>query len=118
MAFADLLPQTATVTTMVSTEDDYGNPVLTEGAQTLYPCRLQGATGGDAELISGRDTAISLWTLYLLPDAVITALDRVTIADPGSGQDVDYDVFSDPRPMWAATSLHHIEVTLRKVSGG
>lgn len=91
-------------------EDIYGNPVpvFTPGAEV--PARLEPSEG--TEIVQERDTVITRWKLYLLPDVEISARDR------WEQQGKIFEVVGPPqvetRPRQGP---HHIEAQLRYISG-
>lgn len=110
MSLTTLLAQIATVITMGSTgHDAYNNPTFGETSRADYPCRIQETAA--TEIVIGRDTVVSDLILFLPPEAVISAVDRVVV------DGVTYEVLGTPNPVWGGTGLDHIEAHVRVVTG-
>jgi len=110
MSLTTLLTQTASVITIGPTGTDaYNVPTFGDTDSTDYPCRLQETAA--AEVSVGRDTVIADLLLFLPPDAVITAADRVTV------DGVTYEVLGVPNAVQGGVGVHHIEAHVREVTG-
>ena len=106
-----LLPRTAVTGTAGA--DRYNNPLYTYPEGATVHGRIHQSTS--FERIAGRDTTITNYTLYLMPDPeclALTELDRVKDA-----ANVVYEL--DGRPMHATSprGQHHIEASIRRVEG-
>jgi hypothetical protein len=115
VSLADLLTQTATVTRRVQgAEDEYGDPTLADDAALDYPCRLEQTTTVRAseELTDAQDRAVTYYSIYLPPDAVISYLDKVTV------EGRDYEVDGQPAIERSPRGPHHIVAALRGIQGG
>lgn len=109
MSLALLLSQTATVVHVESgTVDRYGDATSVETSRVHYAARVEQAAS--TETTEGRDTIVSDWRLYLPPDAVIGASDRVEC----SGN--VFEVVGAPDAVRSPRGVHHIEARLRYVS--
>lgn len=109
MSLAGLLNQTVTITTVTegTTKDAYGEPVPTTTTVTTTGRVGQTQT---TENIDDRLAVVSRDVLFLGPDETITPRSKVTV------DGVDYMVDGDPSVVRGASSPHHIEVPLRRIS--
>lgn len=107
MSLLGLLPQSVTITTVTpGARDGYGRRSQSTATTTVSGRIGQAQT---SETTGDRDTVASRFTLYLEPDAVISRADRVTV------DGVSYEVDGDPWPVMGASTVHHLEVPLRRV---
>lgn len=56
------------------------------------------------------------WKLYLAPDAVITAADRVLVAQANGCEPLIYEVDGQPHLAQTPRGPHHIECNLKRVT--
>lgn len=111
MTVLGLLAQVATVTPRGdSTEDEYGDVTTVDGTPVDYPCRLEQVTS--VEDREGQNLVITEYALYLPPDAVIGARDKVTV------DGVAFEVIRRPDVLRDRTTPHHIRADLRLIEGG
>lgn len=110
MSFRRLLSQEATVVTRpISGRDPYNNPAPGPEARATYPARLEQT--GTSERTVDRNTVVSTFRLFLPPEAVVDALDRVEV----DGE--SYEVVGEPNRLTTPRGLHHLELELRLVRG-
>jgi head-tail adaptor len=109
VSLRNLLTQTVTVRPASDgTVDEYGDTSTVFAAGTTYRGRLEQRSA--QEVTDGRDTFVSDWVLYLLPDAVINGRDRVE-ADGNT-----FEVVGAPIVQRSPRGPHHIQASLRLVA--
>ena len=102
----NLLPHSVAVVTMGDGADDaYGNPVRGEVGRVTESARLWQLSSTEATV--GRDTATDAWAGIFTASSVISTGGRVE----WDGR--LFEVDGSPDPVYASTSLHHVEARLR-----
>ncbi len=110
MSYDGLLIHTVTVYPWSGgTEDRYGNPIDAWGTGVEYPARVQQDTS--AETLINRDTRQSVYTVFLPPTAVVTALSKIEY----NGRTLQ--VVGDPDEVADSMSTHHKEIVAEAFSG-
>jgi len=101
-------PHTITIRRATTADDGYGNaePDWDNATATAVPgCSVQPLAG--TELLQGRDTVVTRWTVWAPPETDLVATDRVEWA--GETYDVDGDV-----QRWDFPPLSHLVALLRR----
>jgi hypothetical protein len=98
------LTDPVTVVSYEEDDDDEGNVVETETGREGYQGRIEQTDA--VEITVGRQVLTSTVTLYLPPDAVISADDRV------EAQGLEFDVVGRPQVVTTPHGPHHIAANL------
>ena len=112
MSLDALLVHTVTIVHPGTTTDGYGDTVADWSGATeeTSPARVTQRTATEDN--NGRAATITEWRLLLPATATIAAADRVT----WNGD--TFEVVGDPvEAVRRSATVHHVEVTLRKVEG-
>jgi hypothetical protein len=93
--------------------DRYGNPSKVEGIPVTVQARVEPLRSpkGDLELLSQRDTLITEYTLFTLPNDALTGTSEVE----WNGE--VYQVNGHPKPSSGFLGPSHVETYLRRIEG-
>ncbi len=117
-----MLPQRVTRVRPAEVADTYGNTTLNYGVTatrtTDIPAWLQqgggSSTGASEPRADGRDATVGIWTL-LTNESDLLATDRIEWTGPTGA--LVLEIEGPPEPVYTPGGLHHVEATLRVVTG-
>jgi hypothetical protein len=111
MSLAGLLVHDVTILRATTTTDRYGNLTVTWSTPTETAVKGWISQRSRSEENTQRDAQISDWVLFVPADTDIVGGDRVT------WNGVTYEVDGPPWRAWTPRGEHHVEASLRVVSG-
>lgn len=109
MSLTSILPQLCTIERFTVTgKDEYGNEEATWAAvDTDVRCRLENFSGRQGT--EQRDTNVSWWRCFVLPDTVVDKDDRLVDADG-----LRYMIVTVEQQHRPVTGLHHYVLWLER----
>ena len=116
MSFTSLLIHTVTISNPTTSGiDRYGNPAPGTPVDVVEQVRMEmpdrRKVSGTEERLSDRDTRITRYRMFALPDSAVTALSTIT----WEGKSLRVD--GKPAVKMDATGPHHVEVYLTEIEG-
>lgn len=109
MGIPTTLLRTLTLETQTTTTDAYGATVPSAWSTSTITGRVDQQSRTEDQS-RGRDASVSQW-LLLTNTSTVSASDRI-VDGPST-----YEVEGPPWPVYAGSTVHHYEATLRLVTG-
>ena len=111
MSLDRLMVQAVTILTPGAATSRYGDTAKNWAAATETETRGWISQRARTENLDGREAQVTGWVLYLPPATTITGRDRLLWGD------LTFEVDGPVLPAYTPRGLHHLEVSLRAVTG-